>query len=178
MAEETQLMHVLQSIQDEFSRVMGAIIVTTDRNGKLVTKMSGLPKACAMIRSTEKGLESCEKCYHSALALAGKEKNTVIMECPFGFVALYVPIIVDGEAVGSVTGCGGLFSGKSEQQLKDIYAKYANELGVKEPDKFVEAVLKETEATSKEEIERRIKLISTAITSLASSTALKNVFVK
>jgi ligand-binding sensor protein len=174
--ELKELLDALQNIQDEFSDMMGSIIVTTDRKGELITKMSGLPKACQIIRGTKKGLESCDRCYHSALALAGKEKNTVIMECPFGFVALYVPIIIDGKAVGSVTGCGGMFAGKGEDETRERYLKYADDLGIQDKDGFVEVVLKESKVASRDEIERRTKVISASITSLAQETALKKVF--
>lgn len=174
--EATRLLKTLQSLQDDFAEIMGAIIVTTDRNGDLVTNMSGLPAPCKMIRETEQGLARCEKDYHAALALSGKHADVALIKCHAGFVALYIPIFLKGELVGSITGCGGRFSGMSYQELEEKYANLARELGIANPDEFVRVVKTGSKIASENEIKRRISLISTAIQTLIEETPLKEVF--
>lgn len=175
--EATRLLRTLQNLQDDFAKIMGAIIVTTDRNGDLVTKMSGLPEPCKMIRETEKGLANCEKDYHAALALSGKHKDVALIKCHAGFVALYIPIFLKGELVGSITGCGGRFSGMSYQDIEEKYTNLARELGIPNPEEFVRVVKTGSKVASEEEIRRRISLISTAIETLVEETPLKEVFI-
>lgn len=176
--EANRLLKTLKSLQDDFAEIMGAIIVTTDRNGDLVTKMSGLPKACQMIRSTKKGLAACTKDYQNALSLSGKHKDVALIKCHAGFIALYVPIFLKGELIGSITGCGGLFSGLSDEGIKEEYTKLAQELGISNPEKLIRVVKTETKVASEDEIKRRISLISTTIQTLVEETPLKEVFVK
>ena len=44
----------LQKLQDDFAESIGGQIVTTDKEGNLVTKMSGAQRACKLIMETEK----------------------------------------------------------------------------------------------------------------------------
>jgi ligand-binding sensor protein len=174
--EATRLLETLQSLQDDFAEIMGAIIVTTDRNGDLVTKMSGLPKPCQIIRETEKGLEACNKDYYNAVSLSGKHRDLALIKCHAGFVALYIPIFLKGELVGSITGCGGRFSGESDEEMGRVYRNLAGELGIIDAEGFVEVVKTDSKVASEEEIKRRISIISTAIETLIEETPLKEVF--
>jgi len=48
ISEEAQwFLRNLQKLQDDFAESVGAQIVTTDKNGDLVTKMSGQMKVCS-----------------------------------------------------------------------------------------------------------------------------------
>ena len=51
----------LQIIQDDFAGSIGGQIVTTDREGNLITEMSGAQEACKMIAETEKGKQRCQE---------------------------------------------------------------------------------------------------------------------
>ncbi len=174
--EATRLLKTLQNLQDDFAEIMGAIIVTVDKNGDLVTEMSGLPEACKMIRETEGGLAGCEKDYHAAVSMAGKYGEVALIKCHAGFVALYIPISVDGKLVGAITGCGGLYRGLGEDELRENYSKIAERYGIADSDEFIRRVLHETKVASEEEIKRRISLISTSIETLVEETPLKEVF--
>ena len=54
LSEEAQwFLRSLQKLQDDFAESVGGQIVTTDKEGNLVTKMSGAQRVCKLIMATE-----------------------------------------------------------------------------------------------------------------------------
>lgn len=168
----------LQKIQDNFAEDIGAQIVTTDKEGNLVTEMSGQQEVCQIIQKTEKGKQGCQEAYQTALSLVKTMKEPAFMDCHAGLASLWIPIKVKGEIVGSVTGCGGRYDrGESEEELKKKFRAKAEELGIGEEDmdKYLEAVAK-VKVTTEEEMKKRADRLSKLVGVLAEETALKEVF--
>lgn len=179
LSEEAQwFLRNLQKLQDDFAENIGAQIVTTDREGNLVTKMSGQQRVCQIIQKTEKGKAGCQKAYETALSLVKTMKEAAFMDCHAGLASLWVPIKVKDKIVGSITGCGGRYDrGESEEELKAKFTAKADELGVKEEDR--EAYLKavgEVKVITEEEMRKRAARLSKLVGILAEETALKEVF--
>jgi len=67
---------------------------------------------CAAIKATDKGQASICAASHTNIANQAKEKRqTVVEACDAGLMKIIVPIIVDGEFIGSVDACGLLPAG-------------------------------------------------------------------
>jgi len=171
----------LQMLQDDFADTIGAQIVTTDRNGNLITKMSGQQKICQIIQKTEKGKNGCTNAYHTALGLVKKMKEPIFMDCHAGLASLWVPIKTkSGEIVGSITGCGGRYDrGESEEEIKEKFSKLADKLGITEEicprDDFLKA-LEEVKVITEAEMKKRAERLAKLVGILAEETALKEAF--
>ena len=177
-SEETQwFLRNLQKIQDDFAESVGGQIVTTDREGDLVTKMSGQQRVCQIIQKTEKGKAGCQKAYHTALSLVRTMKEPAFMDCYAGYASLWVPIKVNGEIVGSFTGCGGRYDrGESKKELREKFSKLADELGVGDKEDFLKAAVDEISPVAEEEMKKRAERLSKLVGILAEETALGEVF--
>jgi len=182
LSEEAQwFLRNLQRIQDDFADSIGAQIVTTDRNGNLITKMSGQQKICQIIQKTEKGKKGCTDAYHTAVELVKKMKEPAFMDCYAGLASLWVPIKTRaGEIVGSITGCGGRYDrGESEEEIKEKFSKLADDLGITEEihprDDYLKA-LKEVKVVTESEMKKRAERLAKLVGILAEETALKEAF--
>ena len=178
-SEEAQwFLRNLQKLQDDFAENVGAQIVTTDKGGNLITKMSGAQRVCQLIMTTKEGKKKCGEAYKMALSLVRTMKEPAFMDCYAGYASLWVPIKVRGEIVGSITGCGGRYErGESKEELRKKYSKLADELGIEDKEEFLKAAIDEvknpiTEAEMKKRAERLSKLVGI----LAEETALSEVF--
>ena len=179
ISEETQwFLRNLQKLQDDFAESVGGQIVTTDREGNLVTKMSGAQRVCQLIRATEKGAEKCGGGYKTALCLVRTQKEPAFMDCYAGYASLWVPIKVKGEIVGSITGCGGRYDrGESQEELRGKYLRLADELGIRDKKDFLVAAVDEVKyPISEEEMKKRAERLSKLVGILAEETALSEVF--
>lgn len=172
----------LQRLQDNFADAVGAQIVTTDSEGKLITEMSGKQRACGIIQKTEKGKKMCTDCYKTALGLVKDQEEAVFMDCPAGFASLWVPIRTsEGKIVGAITGCGGRYDrGESKEELKERYNKLADDLELTEEvhsrEDFLKAAVDEVKEITEEEMEKRAKRLAKLVGILAEETALKEAF--
>ena len=179
LSEEAQwFLQNLQRLQDEFAESVGAQIVTTDKNGELITKMSGQMKVCSnFIQKTEKGKKGCTDTYHTALSLVKTMKEPAFMDCFAGYASLWVPIKVKGEIVGSITGCGGRFDrGEGKEELEKKATKLAEDLGVAVDEKYLESAIDEVKVVTEEEMKKRAERLAKLVGVLAEETALKEVF--
>ncbi len=178
-SEEAQwFLRNLQKLQDDFAESIGAQIVTTDKEGNLVTKMSGQMKVCSdFIKKTEKGKKGCIDTYHTALSLVKNRKESAFMDCFAGYASLWVPIKVRGKIVGSITGCGGRFDrGESKEKLKEKSTKLANDLGIEMDEEYLTEAIDEVEVVTEEEMKKRAERLSKLVGILAEETALNEVF--
>ena len=173
----TWFLRNLQKLQDDFAESVGAQIVTTDREGSLVTEMSGTQRVCRLIMSTPKGKEKCGECYKVALSLVKTQKEPVFIDCYAGYASLWVPIKVNDKIVGSITGCGGRYEkGKSKEKLKEELSKLASDLGVSDKEDFLKAGIDEIQPVTEEEMRKRALRLAKLVGILAEETALKEVF--
>lgn len=168
----------LQKLQDDFAESVGGQIVTTDKEGDLVTKMSGAQRVCKLIMTTEEGKKKCGECYKMALSLVKTQKEPAFMDCYAGYASLWVPIKVKGEITGSITGCGGRYDrGENKEELRKKYTKLADELGVKNREDFLKAAVDEIKNPITEtEMKKRAERLSKLVGILAEETALSEVF--
>ncbi len=178
LSEEAQwFLRNVQKLQDDFAESVGAQIVMTDRNGDLITKMSGAQRVCQLIQSKEKGKKECEICYHSALSLIKTQKKALFIDCWAGYASLWVPIKVKDQIVGSITGCGGRYEkGQTEEELREKYSKLADDLNIEDKDDFVKAAVNEVKVITEEEMKKRAERLAKLVGILAEETALREVF--
>jgi ligand-binding sensor protein len=178
LSEEAQwFLRNLQKLQDDFAESVGGQIVTTDKEGNLVTKMSGTQRVCKIIMGTEKGKEKCSQAYKTALSLVRTMKESAFMDCYAGYASLWVPIKVKGEIVGSITGCGGRFDRReSREELREKYLRLADELGIKDKEDFLKAAVDEISPVAEEEMKKRAERLAKLVGILAEETALSEVF--
>lgn len=177
-SEEAQwFIKKLQELQDDFAESMGAQIVTTDKEGNLVTKMSGAQRVCQLIMGTAKGKERCEECYKTALGLVKTQKEPAFMDCHAGYASLWVPIELNGQIVGSITGCGGRYDrGESREELIEKFSKLADDLDVQDKEDFLKAAVDEIKPVSQEEMKERATKLAKLVVTLAEQDVLKEVF--
>ena len=179
ISEEAQwFLKTLQTLQDDFAESIGAQIVTTDKNGDLVTKMSGQMRVCSdFIHKTEKGKKGCTDTYHTALGLVREMKEPAFMDCFAGYASLWVPIKVNGEIVGSITGCGGRFDrGESREEMEKKAKKLADDLGVETSEEYLKEAIDKVKVVTEEEMKKRVERLSKLVGILVEETALKEVF--
>jgi len=179
ISEEAQwFLRNLQKLQDDFAESVGAQIVTTDKNGDLVTKMSGQMKVCSdYIQKTEKGGKACTDTYKTALGLVKAMKDPAFMDCFAGYASLWVPIKINGEIVGSITGCGGRFDrGENREELEKKFTKLANDLGTEANEEYLKEAIDKVKVVTEEEMKKRAVRLAKLVGILAEETALGEVF--
>jgi len=179
ISEEAQwFLRNLQKLQDDFAESVGAQIVTTDKNGDLITKMSGQMKVCSdFIQKTEKGKKGCTDTYHTALGLVKTMKEAAFMDCFAGYAALWVPVKINGEIVGSITGCGGRFDrGENREELEKKFTKLANDLGIEMDEEYLKEAIDEVKVVTEEEMRKRAERLAKLVGILAEETALGESF--
>ena len=70
---------------------------------------------CPVIKANEKGQTFiCATAQRNIAAMALKTRKPVVEECDAGMVKIVVPILVKGEFLGSVSGCGLLKTGEGK----------------------------------------------------------------
>lgn len=178
-SEEAEwFLKTIQRLQDDFAESVGAQIVITDREGSLVTKMSGQMKVCSdFIQKTEKGKKGCTDTYHTALGLVKTMKEPAFMDCFAGYASLWVPITVKGEIVGSITGCGGRFDrGEEKKELEERFTKLANDLGIEVSEEYLKEAIDNVKVVTEEEMKKRAERLSKLVGVLAEETALGEAF--
>jgi ligand-binding sensor protein len=179
LSEEAQwFLRNLQKLQDDFAENIGGQIVTTDKEGNLITQMSGAQRVCKLIMATEKGKAKCGEAYKTALSLVRTMKEPAFMDCHAGFASLWVPIKIKGEIVGSITGCGGRYDRKeTKEKLIEKYSKLAEELGIEDKEDFLKAAIDEIKILiTEDEMEKRSGRLAKLVAILAEETALGEVF--
>jgi len=169
----------LQTLQDDFAESVGAQIVTTDKEGNLITKMSGQMKVCSdFIQKTDKGKKACTDTYHTAVGLVKTMKEPAFMDCFAGYASLWVPIKTkEGEIVGSITGCGGRFDrGEGKEEIEKKFTKLANDLEVEVNEKYLKEAIDNVKVVTEEEMKKRAKRLAKLVGVLAEETALSEAF--
>jgi len=169
----------LQTLQDDFAESVGAQIVTTDKEGNLITKMSGQMKVCSdFIQKTDKGKKACTDTFHTAVGLVKTMKEPAFMDCFAGYASLWVPIKTkEGEIVGSITGCGGRFDrGEGKEEIEKKFTKLANDLEVEVNEKYLKEAIDNVKVVTEEEMKKRAKRLAKLVGVLAEETALSEAF--
>ncbi len=167
----------LQKLQDDFAQSVGGQIVTTDREGNLLTKMSGAQRVCQLIMATEEGKKKCSEAYKTALSLVKTMQEPAFMDCHAGYASLWVPIKINGEIVGSITGCGGRYDkGENKEELQKKFSKLADDLKIQNKEDFLKAAVDEIRPIGEEEMKDRAIKLAKLVVTLAEEDVLKEVF--
>ncbi|PIS13453.1 MAG: hypothetical protein COT67_01700 [Candidatus Tagabacteria bacterium CG09_land_8_20_14_0_10_41_14] len=169
----------VQRLQDDFAESIGAQIVMTDKNGDLITEMSGQMEVCKnFIQKTEEGKKNCTDTYHTALDMIKTTKEPVLMDCFAGYASLWIPVKnKKGEIVGSITGCGGRFNrGESEEEVREKLKKLADETGMDLGEDYLDVAISDVKSVTEEEMKTRAERLSKLVGVLAEETALSEAF--
>lgn len=95
---------ILQEIQDRFSDATGLATITIDYAGKPITKYSNFSKFCSKVRSSHDCVHECLRSDAHGGIEAARTGKPYVYKCPFGLVDFAIPIVVNGQYVGSILG--------------------------------------------------------------------------
>lgn len=124
----------LQRIQDAFSDATGMAALTTDMEGP-VTQLSNPTEFCMnLTRPTRLGGDRCNQCDLMGGKKAAETGKPSVYRCHSGLMDFAVPIIVNGEHIGSLIGGQVL----TEEPHEENFRRFATELGI-DQNKYVKA---------------------------------------
>ncbi|EJP6472282.1 PocR ligand-binding domain-containing protein [Clostridium botulinum] len=110
---------MFQKIQDDIAKATGLGIITCDYKGKAVTKHSRCSQFCMAIRKIKTCKELCEKCDSRGGLEAVRTGKPYIYRCHKGLVDFAVPIIIEGNYLGSVM-AGQILTEKEQLEKLEI----------------------------------------------------------
>ena len=129
---------ILQEIQDAFSNMVGMAALTTDHEGKPVTKGSNFSDFCMKYtRKSEEGCKRCQECARNGAMQSQATGKATSYRCHAGLIDFAAPIVVNGKMIGSFTGGQVLTEKPDPVKIMEV----AKEIGV-DFDKYWEAVQK------------------------------------
>lgn len=114
----------IQEFQDEFANSLGISSVTVDLDGNPITSPSGFTEFCDYIRSSsEEGLRRCKKCDREGGKKANESGEPVVYECHAGLCDFAVPIVIEGDQIGSILGGQILPDDPNKDEFREIAQK-------------------------------------------------------
>ena len=160
---------LLQKIQDEFSRYTGMAALTTDADGKPLTKGSAFTEFCMNhIRQSELGYKRCMASDRNAAVMALEKGEPVVYICHAGLADFASPIMMGDKLLGCFLGGQVRVSSETDEGVvKDL----ANELGL-EYESYYQA-LQKTNVIDKAELEKAAKFLG-IIANVLSEMAYQN----
>lgn len=93
---------ILQDIQDRFAEATGFSAVTSDYSGKPITHYSNFSQFCKLVRKDSKCLQVCHQSDAHGGIEAARRGTPYIYRCHAGLVDFAIPIIVNGQYLGSM----------------------------------------------------------------------------
>lgn len=128
---------LLQKFQDIFAKAMNVASITVDENGP-ITKPSNFTDLCIEYTMGSKlGIEKCVICDLKWGKAAAEKNEPIIYSCRAGLTNFAVPIVVEGQHVGTILS-GQVFT---EQPDEEQYKNIAKEFGIDE-NNYIDAVKK------------------------------------
>lgn len=113
-------MEEFQKIQDDIAYSTGTAIITTDYNGKPITKHSMCTDFCNSIREKSDLKALCEKCDSIGGLESVRRGSPYIYKCHMGIIDFAIPIIFKGKYIGSLM-AGQILTEESElKKLENI----------------------------------------------------------
>ncbi len=91
-----------KELQDSFAYATGMGVVFTDREGSHIGLGSNFCDFCATVNSTYEGSRCCQLSNFHATKVALETKKPYIYICHAGLIDIEIPIIVEGQHVGSI----------------------------------------------------------------------------
>lgn len=126
---------ILQQIQDAFSEFTGMAALITDEEGSPITIGSSFSDFCQhFTRKSEIGSKRCEECDKLGALLTMDHEKPAVYQCHAGLVDFAVPIMLEGQFIGSFI--GGQISTKPVDM--EQVRKNAEEFGLNK-EEYVEA---------------------------------------
>lgn len=160
---------LLQKIQDEFSRYTGMAALTTDADGKPITKGSAFTDFCMnYTRQSELGYKRCVLSDKNAALMALESGKPVVYVCHAGLADFASPIMLGDKLIGCFLGGQVRISSKIDE---DALKATAKELGI-EYESYYQA-MKNTNATSKKELEKAASFLG-IVANVLSDMAYQN----
>lgn len=127
----------LQEFQDIFANTMNIAALTLDENS-YITSPSNFSDFCNnYIRKNPEGFKRCQECDLKWGQIAAQRGEPVIYTCHAGLTDFAVPIIIDGNHIGSIYGGQVLLAPQDEIKARE----YAKELRFDE-NGYIEALKK------------------------------------
>lgn len=146
----------LQEIQDGFADVTEMAALTTDADGKPVTRGSNFTDFCMKYtRQSRLGCERCGNCDRTGGEQTHRTGKANAYTCHAGLMDFAAPIMVNGEFIGSFIG-GQVLTEKPDEAK---FRKIAKELGVN-PDEYI-AALRKVKIIPKSKVEAAAKFLCT-----------------
>ncbi|MGG5461379.1 sensor histidine kinase [Clostridium sp. B9] len=127
-----------QKIQDDIAKATEFAIVTVDYMGIPVTEHSRCSEFCKLIRKKKEFSKLCEKCDSRGGLEAAREGSFYIYKCHRGLVDVAVPIIIEGQYLGSVMVGQVLVDNEENYNLEEVLTNTL-EYDVKEKEEILEA---------------------------------------
>lgn len=125
----------LQKLQDSFAEMTGMAALTTDKDGRQITRGSNFTDFCMKLtRGTEKGRKRCEDCNRETAEIALQQRTCYACECHAGLINYSAPIMANGEMVGTFIGGQVLTNPPEPDKVRSV----ARQLGISEKD-YLEA---------------------------------------
>ena len=146
---------LLQKIQDEFSKYTGMAALTTDADGKPITKGSAFTDFCMKYtRQSKLGLQRCMESDKNAAVMALESGEPVVYVCHAGLADFASPIMMGDKLLGCFLGGQVRISSKiDEKALKET----AEELGI-EYESYYQA-MESTNTIGKKELKKSAKFL-------------------
>lgn len=139
--------------------------VYDNQGNRLTSYVAFANEICPTIKSYPEGIASiCAMVNQHFGAKLAKTKQPLIDECDAGFVKFAVPILLEGEFLGTVGGCGHLLPGCEVETFLIEKAIGRDDL---ELDKKIKTVKK----VSREEVDELIVFVQTYLNNLLSKQA-------
>ncbi len=160
---------LLQKIQDEFSKYTGMAALTTDADGKPVTKGSAFTDFCMKYtRQSEMGYQRCVESDKNAAVRALESGEPVVYVCHAGLADFASPIMMGDKLLGCFLGGQVRISSKiDEEALKET----AKELGI-EYESYYHA-MENTNTIGKKELKKSAKFLG-IVANVLSEMAYQN----
>lgn len=128
-------MEILQRLQDTISFNLGFGTEITDKNGEpLTSHFSGCAFCSRYTKGSEEGIKRCRLSGKQGAELVKKSGKLEMYRCHAGMNEVAVPIIVEGQFLGSILGGQVLTEPMPEEKVR----AYAEELGIP-PEEYIEA---------------------------------------
>lgn len=145
----------LQKLQDTFSNATGVAAISVSKKTGNLTKPSNFNDFCInKTRGCKEGLKRCIECDIKGGEESSKTGKPAVYYCHAGLMDFAVPIVIDGEILGSVVGGQVLPEPPDEQKFRKI----AHELGIDE-NEYIKA-LRKIPIVSRKRIEAAAELLS------------------
>ena len=125
-------LHCMQPIQDVFAEIAQVGVVTTDKEGNPLTRISNSCDFCKLILGSDDGREACKRSWKNLVSQ--KENLPEFIKCHAGLVYARARIVVNGELLAILI-VGQFYLNNPEKneeidQIKELADKYQIDVNI------------------------------------------------